>query len=270
MLPEFNIASLGSISYDDMFGPMHSFDMDVEDAIAEWKMYPDVLPSTPTTPAPSKSSTAISAQDLTYLHQIFFKSYSPVIPILAQERFYRELQIYPDSISVKCISFSVALLAISMCESYEHLEDACYAEARRCIDDYEVEGTAEPYGSINFLQSLLFLTRYEVSRRKCARSYLTLARVSRLIKLMRLDQIDKGSPSAVDDTAPYILLSKTQDILDLEERRRCFWAWYLLEGYSGVHTNRPTMQEDATVNSPLPHSSFSLIPTNATLLTQCL
>jgi hypothetical protein len=248
-MPDFDLDSLDSTSYNAIFDQIQITDMEVEDQINEWQTYIDPLPI-PSSQAQLTSSTSLNSQDLSYLHQVFFDSYFTVIPILAKDRFYRELRLYPDSVAVKSVAYSVALLAITISDSHKHLEGACYTKTRRYIDDCDIEEVAGPSSSINLLQSLLFLTRYEVSKQKCARSYLTLARASHLVKMMRLDQMDKGGSSpAITNTAPYISLPETHDGIKLEERRRCFWAWYLLEGYSGVHTGRPAMQDDATVSA---------------------
>ncbi|VUC35923.1 unnamed protein product [Clonostachys rosea] len=251
-LPDFDLDSLDSTSYNAIFDQIQITDMEVEDQITEWQTYIDPLPI-PASQAQLTSSMSLTSQDLSYLHQVFFDSYFTVIPILAKDRFYRELRLYPDSVAVKSVAYSVALLAITISDSHKHLESACYTKTRRYIDDCDIEEVTGPSSSINLLQSLLFLTRYEVSKQKCARSYLTLARASHLVKMMRLDQMDKGGSSpTVTNTAPYISLPETHDGIKLEERRRCFWAWYLLEGYSGVHTGRPAMQDDTTIFVSLP------------------
>ncbi|KAK7224676.1 hypothetical protein V2G26_012679 [Clonostachys chloroleuca] len=190
-MPDFDLDSLDSTSYNAIFDQIQITDMEVEDQINEWQTYIDPLPI-PSSQAQLTSSTSLTSQDLSYLHQIFFDSYSTVIPILAKDRFYRELRLYPDSVAVKSVAYSVALLAITISDSHKHLEGTCYTKTRRYIDDCDIEEVAGPSSSINLLQSLLFLTRYEVSKQKCARSYLTLARASHLVKMMRLDQMDKG------------------------------------------------------------------------------
>uniref|UniRef100_A0A8H7K7I1 Zn(2)-C6 fungal-type domain-containing protein n=1 Tax=Bionectria ochroleuca TaxID=29856 RepID=A0A8H7K7I1_BIOOC len=190
-IPDFDLDSLDSTSYNAIFDQIQITDMEVEDQINEWQTYIDPLPI-PSSQAQLTSSTSLTSQDLSYLHQVFFDSYFTVIPILAKDRFYRELRLYPDSVAVKSVAYSVALLAITISDSHKHLEGACYTKTRRYIDDCDIEEVAGPSSSINLLQSLLFLTRYEVSKQKCARSYLTLARASHLVKMMRLDQMDKG------------------------------------------------------------------------------
>ncbi|KAH7309681.1 fungal-specific transcription factor domain-containing protein [Stachybotrys elegans] len=267
-MSDFEFGSLDNAAYKSIFDQIQSSDMEIEDPINEWQTYIDPLP-TPSSQAPrppsslrlssqpiappSITSQSILSQDLSTLHQLFFDSYFVVIPILSKQRFYRELRLYPNSGAVKSLSYSIALLAITISESHKHLENSFYTKARRYINECDIEETGGPCSTINLLQALLFLTRYEVGMQKCAQSYLTLARASHLVKILRLDQIDRGGGSSpIENTAPYVTLPEMHDHLELEERRRCFWAWYLLEGYSGVHTGRPTMQDDATIFVSLP------------------
>ncbi|GKT92704.1 transcription factor [Colletotrichum tofieldiae] len=203
---------------------------------------PTELPPRPEedTAAPSglvSSADGLPAELLAQLHDLFFQNFSPALPIIAKASFYRRLAEYPDSTSTRCISYSVALLGTVVSEQYRHQWKSCYTLARQYVDACERDDMPDSLASISLLQALLCVTRFDIGRRNCARAYITLSRAVRLASMMQLEQMDQtgtgsntGVPSAVR-----IELQTTHDLLDLEERRRCFWGLYILEGYASIH-----------------------------------
>ncbi|RYP76534.1 hypothetical protein DL770_007205 [Monosporascus sp. CRB-9-2] len=249
---ELDFGALDTSSYECTFGQLPTTEMEVDDPLAEWNSgvkRPSVDPG-------SSDGTAlptISPENLNSLHQVFFESFSPVMPILARSRFSRDLEVNPGAAAVKSVSYTVALLAISLSEPHRHLEKTCYILARRYIDECECDEVADSLGSINFLQALLFLTRYELNNRSCARAWLTLGRANLLARMVRLDEMDQpGAPALAESNLPHVQLPATHDLVELEERRRCFWALYILEGLSTIYSGNLGVLEDAQLLVSLP------------------
>ncbi|RYP20499.1 hypothetical protein DL765_002744 [Monosporascus sp. GIB2] len=242
---EFDFGAIDTSSFECTFSQLPTTEMEVDDPLAAWNddvERPSMDPGSSNGAAPP----AISPEDLNSLHQVFFESFSPVMPILARRRFDRDLQVNPGAAAVKSVGFTVALLAISLSEPHRHLEKTCYILARRYIDVCECDVVADSLGSINFLQALLFLTRYELNNRSCARAWLMLGRATRLARMMRLDEMDRlGAPALAEANLPHVQLPATHDLVELEERRRCFWALYILEGLSTIYSGNLGALEDA-------------------------
>ncbi|KAF1934913.1 hypothetical protein EJ02DRAFT_416557 [Clathrospora elynae] len=200
------------------------------------------------TPESSQSPTpaaSISAKDLHELHRVFFNHIHPVMPIINSSRFYQALQDAPDAVAVKSVSYAIALLATTVPETLPSLKKPCYALAKHYVDECELDDGFNPLWCMNFLQALLLLTRFEINNRSCARAWLTLGRAIRLAKIMRLDQIDSVELlSEPNISLPEIQLPATNDVVELEERRRCFWALYILEGLACVYTGAPGLLQD--------------------------
>ncbi|KAI0468800.1 fungal-specific transcription factor domain-containing protein [Xylaria cf. heliscus] len=186
-------------------------------------------------------------EDLTQLHHVFFERFLPVVPILAKDRLIRALEDSPENIAVRSVSYTMALLAASLSQSHQQVEKAYYMKARYFIDLCEAEEDTDAFKSIYFLQALILLTRFELNKKNCARAWMTLGRTIRLAKMMRLDQMDEPPDPALsldNPDLPYVHMHATTDIVELEERRRCFWALYILEGFCCVTSGRPGMLED--------------------------
>lgn len=182
----------------------------------------------------------LSTERLAHLQDVFFHNFSPALPIIAKDSFYHRLAESPDQVSTRCISYSVALLGTVVSEQSRHWEKPCYTLARQYVDACECDDMADSLASISLLQALLCLTRFDLGRRNCARAYITLSRAARLAAMMQLEQMDQvqteeSSKSGVS-SAVRIRLQSTHDLLELEERRRCFWGLYVLEGYASIHS----------------------------------
>lgn len=200
------------------------------------------------TPESTQSSTpahSISAKDLQDLHGVYFNHIHSVMPIINSNRFYQALQETPDAVAVKSVSYAIALLATTVPETPASLKKPCYALTKHYVDECELDDGFNPSWCMNFLQALLLLTRFEINNRSCARAWLTLGRAIRLAKIMRLDQMDSvGLPREPNISLPEIQLPATHDVVELEERRRCFWALYILEGLACIYTGSPGLLHD--------------------------
>lgn len=254
-LANFDFSTLDSTGFghhdstaaEQTYGLVGSLEMDLGSPTLDWSQ---LRRSTAGEPSSSyhfrsvsldEATNSITSEDLGALHQLFFDNFAPVMPVLYKDRFYQELRTTPDDLALKSVSYTICLLAILISDQHRHLEKTCYTLARRYIDACETEDESNISRSIRFFQSLLFLIRYELGRRNCTRASMLLGRAARLGKMLRLDELDrKGNLSPAVSTGiigmPYARLRPTQDVVEMEERRRCLWAWYIMEGYSTIHT----------------------------------
>ncbi|KAK8034600.1 Fungal specific transcription factor [Apiospora rasikravindrae] len=191
---------------------------------------------------------------LNTLHQTFFAKFAPVMPIIAKNRFNEELLSHPNDIALKAVSCAIALLGASISETHRYLEKACYSQARYFVDLCETGDETSSFKTIRFLQALLLLIRYELNKGYCARAWLTFSRATGVTKIMRLSQMDQmRTPTETNEPQlPYLGLPSTTDMVELEERRRCLWALYMLQGFCCVTTGRAGPLEDAELFTFLP------------------
>ena len=244
---------------DHPFGLMPSLEMEMGSPIIDWHQMrrpaaeaPPSMDFRSVSLSTDEATGSIAPEDLSYLHRIFFDTFATVMPILYKERFYRELHESPNDLALKSVSYTISLLAILVSEQHRHLEKRCYTLARRYIDACESDDEAITLTNINFFQALIFLSRYELARRTCTRASMALGRAIRLGRMLRLDELDKKGAEGAESTGiiapPQIHLRPTHDIAEMEERRRCLWALYILEGYSTIHTGSLGSLNDETVS----------------------
>jgi hypothetical protein len=268
---DYNLAWLASTTFDDVqslvpatvdmdmgismelapIRPDHHQRQDRSQSTGDWFGSGTIEPSQSSTPP----AASIYAKDLHELHQVFFDHIHSAMPIINSTRFYKALQDSPDAVSVQSVSYAIALLATTVPETDASLKKPCYALAKHYVNECEMDDGFNPLWCMNFLQSLLLLTRFEINNRSCARAWLTLGRAIRLAKIMRLDNMDGvGLFGESNVSLPEIQLPATHDVVELEERRRCFWALYILEGLAWVYTGAPGLREDSKVSTSIDYN----------------
>ncbi|GMF85456.1 unnamed protein product [Aspergillus oryzae] len=193
----------------------------------------------------------ISPSDLAALHHKYFDVFYPVLPILNQSRFHREWTHDPDSPRIRGLSYAVALIGATIAPEYAHLQSSCYSNARKYIELCERDDDETYIMSLNSFQALLFIVRYELTKKHFVRAWMTLGRAVTLAQILNLHRIDSGDTArqqrtgSQQDATETGLACDTLDPASLEETRRSFWSLYIFESYGSVRIGRPcTLEED--------------------------
>lgn len=195
-----------------------------------------------------RADESLPQQELERLHRNYFDIIYRAWPFLCQERFVAESAAHPQSPSVRCLSYAVALLGTTVSPSLAHLQRACYNGARKYIDIAERGDLPEDLASINVLQALLCVIRYEVAHDRLVTAWLNLGRAIRMAKMFGLHYMDRSTSSAPRKSPSlYVRLNENPGELELEERRRSFWCLFILESYVSTRTGEPCELGDAQV-----------------------
>ncbi|KAL5356461.1 hypothetical protein BJX96DRAFT_142846 [Aspergillus floccosus] len=200
-------------------------------------------------PSTRQAEETISRSDLASLHQKYFDIFYPVLPILSPSRFRREWAIDASCPQTQALSYAVALVGSTIAPEYAHLQSSCYSTARKHIELCERDDDETHITSLNAFQALLFILRYELTRKHFVRAWMTLGRAVTLAQILDLRYLDYGDTAGQQHTGVQSHNPKTKvawDIRDpasLEEVRRSFWALYIFESYGCVRIGRPCMLE---------------------------
>lgn len=141
---------------------------------------------------------------------------------------------------------------------YAHLQSSCYSNARKYIELCERDDDETNFMSLNAFQTLLFIIRYELTKKDFVRAWMTLGRAVTLAQILNLHHIDgvdatrrqrTGSQNNDIETG-YVL--DVRDPASMEEIRRSFWSLYIFESYGSVRTDRPCTLDEDTLYIYLP------------------
>ncbi|PKY04375.1 hypothetical protein P168DRAFT_343864 [Aspergillus campestris IBT 28561] len=189
-------------------------------------------------PSTHEQEESVPPSDLASLHHKYFGTFYPVFPILNPSRFRREWTHGPVSPQVRALSYAVALIGSTVAPEYAHLQSPCYRNARKYIELCERDDDETRITSLNTFQALLFVLRYELTRKHFVRAWMTLSRAMTLAQILKLRLVDHGCPEIG-------CVWDVRDPTSLEEIRRSFWSLYIFESYGCVRTGRPfTLEND--------------------------
>ncbi|CVK91304.1 uncharacterized protein FMAN_09447 [Fusarium mangiferae] len=197
----------------------------------------------------------ISHAELNTLHKYYFESIYFSFPFLNQDRFAVESM--GGGLAISALIYAVALAGCAHSSTFQNKESACYVLARNYAERCERDGQLN---DLNLLQALLFIGKHEAMAGKLERSWMTLGRAVMLSRLLGLPYMDRGDKSdGLPDSQIHdesgLSLPETTDQVLLEERRRTFWALYILLSYVKTRTGWQSMLGDIKefyINLPSP------------------
>ncbi|PCD32682.1 hypothetical protein AU210_008926 [Fusarium oxysporum f. sp. radicis-cucumerinum] len=202
--------------------------------------------------AHSGTEEEISHAELNALHKYYFESIYFSFPFLNQDRFATESM--GGGLAISALIYAVALAGCAHSSTSQNKESACYILARNYAEKCERDGQLN---ELNLLQALLFIGRYEAMAGKLERSWMTLGRAVMLSRLLELPYMDKrnegdGFQDSQRHDGSGLSLPETTDQVLLEERRRTFWALYILLSYVKTRTGWQCMLGDIKFHINLP------------------
>jgi hypothetical protein len=178
-----------------------------------------------------------------------------MLPFLHRSRFLGQLQL-PPSIGVPvCLRYAVWALGAAFSDDPQlrSYKDIFYTRARRALT--ELLDTAldslKPH-RISTLQTLVLLTWFEFLHAIFGHAWMNCGKASRMsvyFNLMRLDE-------------PHLFCKQTlpeiRDWIDQEERRRTFWAAFILDRFASLGTGWASAftEDDITTFLPGPDDEY--------------
>ncbi|CAN9209202.1 unnamed protein product [Alternaria alternata] len=179
----------------------------------------------------------LSPADLGLLHDHYFNSVYYSFPFVSRDRFIAD-STSGGSPATSALVYAVALVGCAHSLGGTERQATCYNFARDYVERCERKDLMK---DMNCLQALLLIGRFEAMSRKLERSWLTLGRAAMLCRLLRLHQMDavrhdQGIQNGKNDSGILSGLPYTEDVALLEERRRTFWALYILQSYVKTRT----------------------------------
>jgi hypothetical protein len=190
-----------------------------------------------------------------YRVEIYFEKSHPMLPFLHRARFMASLHLPPSIGAPVCLRYAVWALAASTChdQTLRAYKDVFYTRARRSLTE-TLETTLDSLKPhrISTLQTLVLLSTYEFLHANFGHAWMNCGKAARMsvyFNLMRLDE-------------PHLFCKQTladsRDWIDQEERRRTFWAAFMLDRFASLGTGWASTfnEEDITTFLPGPDDEY--------------
>ncbi|KHJ31549.1 putative fungal specific transcription factor domain-containing protein [Erysiphe necator] len=182
------------------------------------------------------------------LYHIYFTLYHPSMPIIHQARFYMSLERPIQTRPPICLCYAMWTLATTLSPKYADYEDIFYERARRYLERAEMKGHGESFVSLYFAQAWGLVCNYEARKMYFSRSWMSTGRMVRLVQMLGLWRLDYDEADAKDYLPP------PKDWVELEERRRTFWAAFYSDRFASSGSGWPMIIQEHEVFTNLPSS----------------
>ncbi|KAL5044514.1 hypothetical protein BDW71DRAFT_215689 [Aspergillus fruticulosus] len=184
---------------------------------------------------------SVLAGDSTQLPTPFYS----VLPILNPSQFRREWAHDPVFPQVRALSYAVALVGSTVAPEYSHLQLPYYSNVCKYIELYERDDNKAHITSLNGFQALLFILRYELTRKHFVRAWMTFSWAVTLAQILNLRHIDHSE----------VVRQCTRPPQDAPEMGFVWDSLYIFESYGCVRISRPCSLEDDNLYIFLPSPS---------------
>ncbi|KAM3082049.1 hypothetical protein ACMFMG_004504 [Clarireedia jacksonii] len=183
------------------------------------------------------------------LYRIYFERYHATMPIIHKPRFYASLDLPIHLKPQVSLRYAMMLLAASHSDSYRNYAGIFYERARRYAELAEMKGRGESFVNIQFLQTWILIANYEATNAYFTRAWMSTGRCARLCHMLGLGKIDQEGGFTGKR-----LLNPAKDWIELEERRRAFWASFYADRWASSATGWQMMFDDKTIETNMPAS----------------
>ena len=139
-----------------------------------------------------------------------------------------------------CLQHAMWTLAASMGTQFQHIQPTLYSQTRSALECWEPDMINESI-PIEHVQAWILLAMYELTQGNPQRGWISAGRCFRLVYFMKLHEVD--NPRAWVDAATANL-----SWVEVEERRRAFWAAYSLDRYANLINQLPLTLNEQVVS----------------------
>ncbi|KAL4809805.1 hypothetical protein BDV18DRAFT_166565 [Aspergillus unguis] len=187
------------------------------------------------------SPVQLSALECADLDDIFFARAYTLAPVVHQQRYYARAARPDTGEPFACLQHAMRALAASMSSQFKGILPLLCGHAQGILSAWEqrVPDEAMPF---ELVQARLLLAMYEILQTNPRKGWISAGRCFHLVHLVKLDDIDN----------PKAWKTSTLSWVEIEERRRTFWAAYALERFANLVNGLPLTLNHYMILTRLP------------------
>ncbi len=140
-----------------------------------------------------------------------------------------------------CLSYAIWCLAAAVSDNYSAVTDHFYHHARKYMEVDEIASRGQGVVTLAHAQATAYLAVFETRMCYFPRAWLSIGRAARLCHMMNLHRLD-GTGLEVKEMLP-----TSTTWVELEERRRVFWAVFVQDRYQSLGSGWPTIIDERDV-----------------------
>ncbi|CAD6444977.1 262de15b-b350-4c43-8cdc-7ee8756edd8a [Sclerotinia trifoliorum] len=183
------------------------------------------------------------------LYRIYFERFHPTLPMMHKGRFYALLNMPANHKPPIALRYAMMMVGASLSDNYQNYAEIFYERARRYAEIAEVQGHGGAFVCVQSVQTWAIISSYEATSAYFSRAWMSTGRCARLCFMLSLQRIDAEAGFVGKKTLP-----PAKDWIELEERRRSFWAAYFGDRWASCATGWPVMFDEQKIQTNMPCS----------------
>ncbi|KAH7381868.1 fungal-specific transcription factor domain-containing protein [Cadophora sp. MPI-SDFR-AT-0126] len=187
------------------------------------------------------------------LYNTYFDRVHECMPIIHPQRFHDALKLEPKLRPPPSLRYAMWTVAASVAQKYKHLADVLYKRARSCAHALEDQANVDAFVNVYNAQCWHLIATYEAQQMYVGRAWLSTGKCVRLVQLMGLQHLDSLAPNPVKS------LPKSKDCIEMEERRRIFWAAFMGDRWASALSGWPMTINESEIETNMPSSETAFM-----------
>ncbi|PKY07087.1 hypothetical protein P168DRAFT_315611 [Aspergillus campestris IBT 28561] len=192
-------------------------------------------------PDPRNEMVEISPATMEQLFHNYLDFVHRNVPLIDTTEFFRNTA-YATPHQHQGLKYAVAMAGAGSHKTTLHLEQQCYVAARSHLEMAEMHMGDSTFLNLETVQTLILIARYEFTRTHATRAILTMARLLQLVRLLELDNLDRGEQQGGSSPRP----------AKIDESRNTLWMAYALHCHSSTIFPRCEPLDVETIHTALP------------------
>ncbi|PVH69740.1 hypothetical protein DL98DRAFT_438392, partial [Cadophora sp. DSE1049] len=187
------------------------------------------------------------------LYHAYFDRIHGCMPIIHPQRFHDALKLEPRLQPPRSLRYAMWTMAASLEEKYKHLANVLYKRARSYAQALEEQANVDAFVNVYNAQCWHLIATYEAQQMYVGRAWLSTGKCVRLVQLMGLQHLDALVPNPMNS------LPKSKDFIELEERRRIFWAAFIGDRWASALSGWPMTINESEIHTNMPSSEAAFM-----------
>ncbi|KAH9204005.1 fungal-specific transcription factor domain-containing protein, partial [Leptodontidium sp. 2 PMI_412] len=173
------------------------------------------------------------------------------MPIIHKSKFQTALKLGPSLRPPLSLLYAIWSIAASASRKYRELDESLYQKSRMHAEAREMKGYDHANVTVYDAQCWHLIASFEAQKTYAARAFMSTGKCLRLVQIMGLHHIDRAGLNTTMIPAP------AKDFIELEERRRTFWAAFIGDRWASICTGWPMTMDESEIFTNLPCSELA-------------
>lgn len=185
------------------------------------------------------------------LHEIFFNGFCRSYPFLCKQRYLTSMGHPPPLQPYIFLRYAIWTVAAASSKQYRQYTSIFYQRARKYLERHTTNERNIAASMVAYVQAWIIISQYEYGAMQFPRAWISVGVACRTVSMLQLHCIDAHIVGVKQCLPP------AKDWIEIEERRRTFWAAMIMDRYASICTGWPMILDELDVQTNLPANELN-------------